>query len=468
MKYIIGIKILLVLMLIPVSSYSAFYEKCYGYTSYKNRYYPCYSHGNCTWWAAYKRPDLKAFSLGDAGSWYNNSLPHGYHVGNKPAVGAVAVFNNDGYGHVAYVENVYDDGSFQVTEMDYFGSFGDGMSLARYYPENGHYRRLPNGEKYPEGLQGTKWNVTGFIYYRDCMFITEDIGVVCWDHEDGDFYWPEDAFYFSLYKYDKKTKSYTEEFLKGGEGRSYFDKIAENPSDYSDAKLIDLGVYLAKGKAEDGNVLGIGGIGGPGYPTFPIDSAASGKLPDFITDKVTMGNKSGNKEKYIWQINESAYVHSWTDNIGDADWEGDAEKIKVAFFLSKGKKEDRHSEWERVGREKIKKRNLKVKKKPKHEKIKFNLAEWANASKVLPGRTYNFVVCADRPKDEGNKDGDVKEKHKSNNCSTEAIFYVDFGPARDVDLITGNLALTNGLTELQADQKYGLQVEVSNHTQTTN
>uniref|UniRef100_UPI00405668E6 CARDB domain-containing protein n=1 Tax=Candidatus Electronema sp. TaxID=2698783 RepID=UPI00405668E6 len=205
-----------------------------------------------------------------------------------------------------------------------------------------------------------------------------------------------------------------------------------------------------------------GSIGIPGTSTPPTDPPASGKLPDFITSKVTMGSKDGKHEKYTWKINETAYVHDYIDNIGTADWEGKAKKIKVPFYLSKGTKEDSHSEWVRVSRQEIKKEHLKVKDKPKHEYIKFNLAEWANDSTVLPGRTYNFVVCADRPKDENNGDGDVKEKHKSNNCSTEAVFYVDFGPARNVDLIADNLALTGGRTELQAGEKYGLQVEVSN------
>ncbi|XOF33475.1 MAG: CHAP domain-containing protein [Candidatus Electrothrix sp. YB6] len=201
--------------------------------------------------------------------------------------------------------------------------------------------------------------------------------------------------------------------------------------------------------------------GGPKDPD-PDDPPVAG-FPDFIIDKVVMSRKkSGGKERYVWKINETAYVVTWIDNIGDADWEGDAKKIKVPFYLSKGKKEDRHSEWIRVGREKSKKNNLRIKKKPKRERIKFDLLEWANEGKVLPGRTYNFVACADRPKDEGNKDGDVKEKHKSNNCSTEAVFYVDFGPPRDVDLMADNLALTGGRTELQGGERYGLRVDVSN------
>lgn len=202
------------------------------------------------------------------------------------------------------------------------------------------------------------------------------------------------------------------------------------------------------------------GGGGPTQPD-PTDPPVAG-LPDFITDKVTLANKSGNKERYTWKINETAYVHSWTDNIGDADWEGSADKIKVPFYLSKGTKEDRHSEWKRIAREQIKKNKLKRNKPPKHEYIKFNLQDYANDGTIMPGRTYNFVVCADRPHDEDNGDGDVKEKHKSNNCSTEAVFYVDYGPARNVDLMADMFALTGGRTQLQAGEKYGLQLEVSN------
>ncbi len=220
---------------------------------------------------------------------------------------------------------------------------------------------------------------------------------------------------------------------------------------------VSLNAYPLKGYVYcDGDSLG------SGSSTLPTEPPASGRLPDFITDKVTMGNKDGNHEKYTWKINETAYVHAWIDNIGDADWEGTAKEIKVPFYLSKGTKEDSHSEWIRVDRETIKKEHIKVKDKPKHESIEFDLLDWANEGKVLPGRTYNFVVCADRPKDENNGDGDVREKHKSNNCSTEAVFYVDFGPPRNVDLTTRMLALTNGKTSLRAGENYGLQVEISN------
>ena len=201
---------------------------------------------------------------------------------------------------------------------------------------------------------------------------------------------------------------------------------------------------------------------GPGTSTQPTDPPTSGKLPDFITNKVILANESGSKEKYTWKVNETAYVHSWTDNIGKKDWEGKAKKIIVPFYLSKGTKEDSHSTWVRAGREEIKKDNLDVKDKPKHEKIAFSIRQWAAAGYIYPGRTYNFVVCADRPNDQDNGDGDVKEVHKSNNCSTPAVFYVDYGPARNVDVMASNLALAGGKSSLQAGEAYGFQADISN------
>jgi hypothetical protein len=202
---------------------------------------------------------------------------------------------------------------------------------------------------------------------------------------------------------------------------------------------------------------------GPGGPTQPdpTEPPATGKLPDFITSRVAMAAHNS-KEHYTWKVNETAYVHSWTDNIGTANWEGKAKSIKVPFYLSKGAKKDDSSEWVRVGLENIKKDNLQVKDKPKNEHIAFSLPQWAAAGYIFPGRTYNIVVCADRPKDQDNGDGDVKEIHKSNNCSTPAVFYVDYGPARNVDLMTSNLILTGGKTTLEAGETYGLQTDISN------
>jgi hypothetical protein len=204
-----------------------------------------------------------------------------------------------------------------------------------------------------------------------------------------------------------------------------------------------------------------GGPGGP-EPVDPSDPPSSGKLPDFITNKVIMANSNKTGERYTWKVNETPYVHAWLDNIGKADWQGSADNIKVPFYLSKGTKKDSSSEWVRVGREQIKKKNIQVKDKPKDEKVAFNIPQWAAAGYIYPGRTYNFVVCADRPKDQDNGDGDVKEIHKSNNCSTPAVFYVDYGPARNVDVMASNLALAGGKSSLQAGEAYGFQADISN------
>lgn len=134
--------------------------KCYEYTSTTSRF-PCGTHGNCTWWAAYKRPDLAAAGIyGDAGEWYGNASSLGFPVGSTPKVGAVAVFSIPG--HVAYVESLGENGSFSVSEMNWFDSpndgFSDGVNSGRYTRNaNGTYRRN-DGSK--------SWTLRGFIYRR--------------------------------------------------------------------------------------------------------------------------------------------------------------------------------------------------------------------------------------------------------------------------------------------------------------
>lgn len=139
---------------------------CYGYKSEIAAYFSCGEHGNCVWWAAYKRPDLAAQRTGtgwNAVQWYDKFKALGFPVGSKPKAGAVAVFDatdKNSAGHVAYVENVNDNGSFDVSEMDYFGTFGDGLQYGTYHPDgNGKYHRN-------NGKSGT-WTLKGFIYHKE-------------------------------------------------------------------------------------------------------------------------------------------------------------------------------------------------------------------------------------------------------------------------------------------------------------
>jgi LysM repeat protein len=74
--------------------------------------------GWCTWYVATRRP---VPWRGNAIDWYHNAAAMGYPEGSKPVVGAIMVTTESpiGLGHVAYVEAVYPDGSWLVSEMHY-------------------------------------------------------------------------------------------------------------------------------------------------------------------------------------------------------------------------------------------------------------------------------------------------------------------------------------------------------------
>lgn len=81
---------------------------CKGYKLIGNPFL-CGVHGNCVWWAIYKRPELGAYEVHDPiseqfGNWYEIAKNAGFGVGQSPADGAIAVFSNPS--HVAYIEKV--------------------------------------------------------------------------------------------------------------------------------------------------------------------------------------------------------------------------------------------------------------------------------------------------------------------------------------------------------------------------
>lgn len=92
-----------------------------------NPYYPKFV-GQCTWYAAEMRPDLR-FNTGNGASWAAKSSQNSYVVDTIPEVGAIAVWAPNkagayGNGHVAYVVNVRDNTHFRVQEYNW------GMPLA--------------------------------------------------------------------------------------------------------------------------------------------------------------------------------------------------------------------------------------------------------------------------------------------------------------------------------------------------
>jgi len=79
-----------------------------------------FPYGQCTWYVATRRHVTWA---GNAWVWYAAAAgirPEG-HV---PVQGAIVVFATGWAGHVAYIEHVNTDGSFVISEMNYYGNGG--------------------------------------------------------------------------------------------------------------------------------------------------------------------------------------------------------------------------------------------------------------------------------------------------------------------------------------------------------
>jgi surface antigen len=83
-------------------------------------------YGYCTWWVASKRPIPW---LGNAWQWWWNAPAYGFAEGSTPRVGAImamGIGRSSPQGHVAYVESVDADGTFTVSEMNWWGVPGGG------------------------------------------------------------------------------------------------------------------------------------------------------------------------------------------------------------------------------------------------------------------------------------------------------------------------------------------------------
>lgn len=88
--------------------------------------------GNCTWYAWERRLQiggryvLPSQAIGNAEAWAYSLANMGYRVNRSPAPGAI-MQNGGGYGHVAVVESVAENGDVVVTEMN-FGGWYNGVS----------------------------------------------------------------------------------------------------------------------------------------------------------------------------------------------------------------------------------------------------------------------------------------------------------------------------------------------------
>ncbi|PHK48891.1 CHAP domain-containing protein [Staphylococcus edaphicus] len=81
-----------------------------------------YNKNQCTWYVFKKRASVGKpvpNGWGNAKYWYSKAKNAGYRVGKKPAKRAVMQSTSGAYGHVAYVETVYNNGSIKVSEYNY-------------------------------------------------------------------------------------------------------------------------------------------------------------------------------------------------------------------------------------------------------------------------------------------------------------------------------------------------------------
>ena len=79
-----------------------------------------YPVGECTWGAKKLAPWAGDY-WGNGGQWAASAAAAGFRTGSQPQVGAIACWNDGGYGHVAVVTAVQSTTSIQVCESNYNG-----------------------------------------------------------------------------------------------------------------------------------------------------------------------------------------------------------------------------------------------------------------------------------------------------------------------------------------------------------
>lgn len=86
-----------------------------------------YPVGQCTWGVKELAPWVSNY-WGNAGDWAANAAADGFTVGTTPVVGAIAVWMDGGYGHVALVTEVVSETNIQVLESNVNGN----MTIANH------------------------------------------------------------------------------------------------------------------------------------------------------------------------------------------------------------------------------------------------------------------------------------------------------------------------------------------------
>ncbi len=87
-----------------------------------------YAPGNCTYWVYARRAQVGESvpnTWGNAASWAANAELEGYKVDHTPATYAImqTPYVDNGLGHVAFVESVSPDGTWNISEMNVLGLY---------------------------------------------------------------------------------------------------------------------------------------------------------------------------------------------------------------------------------------------------------------------------------------------------------------------------------------------------------
>ncbi|OZT76432.1 CHAP domain-containing protein [Salinicoccus roseus] len=81
-----------------------------------------YDDGECTYHVFEKvkaQGDMIETSWRDADQWAENAEAGGYTVNGEPKTGAILQTERGELGHVAYIESINEDGSINISEMNY-------------------------------------------------------------------------------------------------------------------------------------------------------------------------------------------------------------------------------------------------------------------------------------------------------------------------------------------------------------
>ena len=111
-----------------VQAVSSSSESSSNYTPAPVKHRPTYSTnassyptGECTWGAKTLAPWAGDY-WGNGAQWATSAAAAGFRTGSTPQVGAIACWNDGGYGHVAVVTAVSSSTSIQVSESNYGGN----------------------------------------------------------------------------------------------------------------------------------------------------------------------------------------------------------------------------------------------------------------------------------------------------------------------------------------------------------